>query len=153
MPWLVATALLHSALATDHPRRLPHLDPAAGHSRLLDEPDRHIPGALGRHHFGAFLRQRSDACGFFILVLIGLAVGGALALFAWRALPLQGGVAFKPASRETTLLINNVLLVVALAVVFVGTLYPLALDALTGQKITVGAPFFTIFSSCRSSSC
>ncbi len=76
--------------------------------------------------------------GFFILVLIALAIGGALALFAWRAPTLQGGAAFSPVSRETTLLLNNVFLVAACACVFVGTLYPLVLDAINGTKISVG---------------
>src|SRR6185312_13389419 len=80
--------------------------------------------------------------GFFIMVLIALAVGGALALFAWRAPTLKGGTAFDTVSRETTLLLNNVFLVAACAAVFVGTLYPLALDYLTGEKISVGPPYY-----------
>ena len=144
MPWLVATALLHSALATDTRgafRTWTLLLAILAFSMSLVGTFLVRSGVITSVHSFA----NDPTRGFFILVLIGLAVGGALALFAWRAPSLQGGVAFKPASRETTLLINNVLLVVALAVVFVGTLYPLALDALTGQKITVGAPFFTIF--------
>ena len=82
--------------------------------------------------------------GFFILVLIVGAIGGALALFAWRAPSLEGGAAFEPVSRETALLLNNVFLAAAAATVFVGTLYPLALDALTGTKISVGPPYFAI---------
>ena len=84
------------------------------------------------------------ARGFFILILIGLAIGGALALFAWRAPKLQDGVPFQAVSRESALLLNNVLLMAALAVVFIGTIYPLALDAMTGRKITVGPPFFAL---------
>ena len=80
--------------------------------------------------------------GFFIMVLIALAIGGALALFAWRAPTLQGGAAFEPVSRETALLLNNVFLVAACAAVFVGTLYPLVLDAMNGTKISVGPPYY-----------
>jgi cytochrome c-type biogenesis protein CcmF len=80
--------------------------------------------------------------GKFILSLIGLAIGGALALFAWRAPKLQGGAAFDTVSRETTLLLNNVFLVASCACVFVGTLYPLVLDAAKGEKISVGPPYY-----------
>ncbi len=82
--------------------------------------------------------------GVFILALIVGAIGGALALFAWRAPSLESGASFEPASRETALLLNNVFLAAAAATVFVGTLYPLALDALTGTKISVGPPYFAI---------
>jgi len=82
--------------------------------------------------------------GVFILALIVGAIGGALALFAWRAPSLEEGASFEPASRETALLLNNVFLAAAAATVFVGTLYPLALDALTGTKISVGPPYFAI---------
>jgi cytochrome c-type biogenesis protein CcmF len=75
---------------------------------------------------------------------MGVFVGGALALFAWRAPLLSQGGLFAPISREGALVLNNLLLTVACAAVFVGTLYPLALEALTGDKISVGAPFFNI---------
>jgi len=80
--------------------------------------------------------------GFFIMVLLGFAIGGALALFAWRAPTLQGGASFDTVSRETMLLLNNVFLVAACAAVFVGTLYPLLLDAVGGDKISVGPPYY-----------
>jgi cytochrome c-type biogenesis protein CcmF len=80
--------------------------------------------------------------GFFIMVLIFAAIGGALALFAWRAPSLEGGAAFDTVSRESLLLLNNVFLVAACACVFIGTLYPLVLDALTGTKISVGPPYY-----------
>jgi cytochrome c-type biogenesis protein CcmF len=82
--------------------------------------------------------------GVFILLILSLAILGALALFAWRAPKLESGTAFEPASRETTLLINNVFLVTALAVVFFGTLYPIVLAAF-GTKLSVGAPYFELF--------
>jgi cytochrome c-type biogenesis protein CcmF len=76
--------------------------------------------------------------------MLVVAIGGALALFAWRAPQLQGGTAFEPVSKESALLLNNVLLTAAAATVFIGTLYPLLLDALTGEKISVGPPYFAI---------
>ncbi len=82
--------------------------------------------------------------GEFILLILSAAIGGALALFAWRAPRLAAGAAFQPVSRETTLLINNVLLVTALAVVFIGTIYPIVLAAM-GTRISVGAPYYELF--------
>ena len=70
------------------------------------------------------------------------AIGGAFTLYAWRAPALKQGGLFAPISREGALVLNNLLLTTACATVFVGTLYPLALEALTGDKISVGAPFF-----------
>ena len=69
-------------------------------------------------------------------------IGGGLALFAWRAPLLKHGGLFAPISREGALVLNNLFLTTACATVFVGTLYPLALEAFTGEKISVGAPFF-----------
>jgi cytochrome c-type biogenesis protein CcmF len=80
--------------------------------------------------------------GVFILALLVLFIGGALALFAWRAPMLKQGGLFAPVSREGALVLNNLFLITACMTVFVGTLYPLALEALTGEKISVGAPFF-----------
>jgi cytochrome c-type biogenesis protein CcmF len=76
--------------------------------------------------------------------MLAIAIGGALALFAWRAPQLESGTAFSPASRESALLVNNVFLTAAAATVFLGTLYPLILDALTGTKISVGPPYFAL---------
>jgi len=75
---------------------------------------------------------------------MGLFIGGALALFAWRAPLLKQGGIFAPISREGALVLNNLLLTTACAAVFVGTLYPLLLESLTGEKISVGAPFFNL---------
>ncbi len=143
MPWLVATALLHSALATERTgafRSWSLLLAIAAFSLSLIGTFLVRSGVLSSVHSFANDPER----GFFILVLIGGAVGGALALFAWRAPSLDGGASFEPASRETALLLNNVFLAAAAATVFVGTLYPLALDALTGTKISVGPPYFAI---------
>jgi cytochrome c-type biogenesis protein CcmF len=80
--------------------------------------------------------------GTFILAILVLFIGGGLALFAWRAPLLKQGGLFAPISREGALVLNNLFLVTACATILVGTLYPLALEALTGEKISVGAPFF-----------
>jgi len=143
MPWLIATALLHSALATEKSgafRTWTLLLAIAGFSMSLIGTFLVRSGVLSSVH--AFASDPTR--GFFIMVLIALAIGGALALFAWRAPTLQGGAAFEPASRETALLLNNVFLVAACACVFAGTLYPLILDALNGTKITVGPPYYVI---------
>jgi cytochrome c-type biogenesis protein CcmF len=80
--------------------------------------------------------------GVFILAILVFFIGGGLTLFAWRAPMLKQGGLFAPVSREGALVLNNLFLSTACATVFVGTLYPLALEALTGDKISVGAPFF-----------
>ncbi len=143
MPWLVATALLHSALATEKSgafRTWSLLLAIAGFSLSLIGTFLVRSGlTMSVHAFAS-----DPTRGFFIMVLIFLAIGGALALFAWRAPSLQGGAAFEPVSRETTLLLNNVFLVSARACVFVGTLYPLALDAINGTKISVGPPYYAL---------
>ena len=82
--------------------------------------------------------------GVFILGILGVFIGGALALFAWRAPQLKPGGLFAPVSREGALVLNNLFLAAAAATVFVGTLYPLALEAVTGDKISVGPPFFNL---------
>ncbi len=143
MPWLVATALLHSALATERTgafRVWTLLLSITAFSLSLIGTFLVRSGVLNSVHAFANDPQR----GFFILLMIGAAIGGALALFAWRAPKLTGGAAFEPASRETALLFNNVLLVSAAATVFIGTLYPLFLDAATGKKISIGAPYFAV---------
>jgi len=80
--------------------------------------------------------------GIFILAILIVFIGGALALYAWRAPLLKQGGLFAPISREGALVFNNLFLTSACATVFVGTLYPLALEGLTGDKISVGPPFF-----------
>jgi cytochrome c-type biogenesis protein CcmF len=95
-------------------------------------------GVLTSVHAFAVDPQR----GVFILTIMTLFTGGGLALFAWRARELRQGGIFAPLSREGSLVLNNVLLTTACATVFVGTLYPLALESLTGDKISVGPPYF-----------
>jgi cytochrome c-type biogenesis protein CcmF len=143
MPWLVATALLHSALATERTgafRTWTLLLSILGFSLSLVGTFLVRSGVINSVHAFADGRGR----GPFILAMLVAAVGGALALFAWRAPKLEGGAAFHPVSREMALLLNNLLLTAAAATVFIGTLYPLGLEALTGKKITVGAPYFAI---------
>ena len=143
MPWLIATALLHSALATEKSgafRTWTLLLAIGGFSMSLIGTFLVRSGVITSVH--AFASDPTR--GFFIMVLIALAIGGALALFAWRASSLQGGAAFAPVSRETTLLLNNVFLVAACSAVFVGTIYPLVLDATSGTKISVGPPYYTL---------
>ncbi|MGH6871986.1 MAG: heme lyase CcmF/NrfE family subunit [Rhizomicrobium sp.] len=143
MPWLVATALLHSALATERTgafRVWTVLLSILAFSLSLIGTFLVRSGVLSSVHSFA----SDPARGEYILLMIGLFIGGALMLFAWRAPKLTSGAQFDLASRETALLINNVILVGALAVVFTGTLYPLLLDAMTGKKISVGAPYFAL---------
>ncbi len=143
MPWLIATALLHSALATERTgafRSWSLLLAIAGFSLSLIGTFLVRSGVLSSVH--AFASDPTR--GLYILVLIFVAIGGALALLAWRAPDLEEGAQFEIVSRESMLLLNNVLLVGATATVFIGTLYPLVLDYLTGTKLTVGPPYFAL---------
>jgi cytochrome c-type biogenesis protein CcmF len=82
--------------------------------------------------------------GVFILLILCIFIGGSLSLYAWRASALKQGGLFAPVSREGALVLNNLFLTCACATVFTGTLYPLALEVVTGDKISVGAPFFNL---------
>jgi cytochrome c-type biogenesis protein CcmF len=82
------------------------------------------------------------ARGTFVLAILVVAIGGSLALYAWRAPSLKAGGLFAPISREGAMVLNNLLLTTACLTVFLGTLYPLFLDALSGTKLSVGPPFF-----------
>jgi cytochrome c-type biogenesis protein CcmF len=82
--------------------------------------------------------------GVFILLILCIFIGGSLTLFAWRASALKQGGLFAPISREGALVLNNLFLTTACATVLIGTLYPLALEVVTGDKISVGAPFFNL---------
>jgi cytochrome c-type biogenesis protein CcmF len=141
MPWLIATALLHSAVVMEKRDALKIwtiLLAILAFSLSLVGTFLVRSGVLTSVH--AFATDPSR--GVFILALLVLFIGGALALFAWRAPLLKQGGLFAPVSREGALVLNNLFLVTACMSVFVGTLYPLALEALTGEKISVGAPFF-----------
>jgi cytochrome c-type biogenesis protein CcmF len=141
MPWLAGTALLHSALVMEKREALKVwtiLLAILTFSLSLIGTFIVRSGVLTSVH--AFASDPTR--GVFILVILLLLIGGALALYAWRASALKQGGLFAPISREGSLVLNNLLLSTACATVFVGTLYPLALEAVTGAKISVGAPFF-----------
>jgi len=141
MPWLVGTALIHS-LAVTEKRGL-----FKGSTLLL------AIGAFSLSLLGTFLVRSgvlvsvhafaSDPTrGLFILTYLSVVIGIALALYAWRAPRLDRAIGFRPFSRETFLLVNNILLCVAAGLILLGTLYPLILDALNRGKISVGPPYF-----------
>jgi cytochrome c-type biogenesis protein CcmF len=141
MPWLAATALLHSALVMEKRDALKVwtiLLAILAFSLSLIGTFLVRSGVLTSVH--AFATDPTR--GVFILLILMLFIGGSLALFALRAPLLRQGGLFAPVSREGALVLNNLFLVSACATVFIGTLYPLALEALTGEKISVGAPFF-----------
>ena len=141
MPWLAGTALLHSALVTEKRNALKVwtiLLAILAFSLSLIGTFLVRSGVLTSVH--AFASD--PARGIFILAILTLFIGGALALFAWRAPILKQGGLFAPISREGALVLNNLFLVSACATVVFGTLYPLGLEVLTGSKISVGAPFF-----------
>ena len=141
MPWLAGTALLHSAVVMEKRGALKVwtvLLAILTFSLSLLGTFLVRSGVLTSVHTFASDPTR----GVFILAILTLFIGGALALFAWRAPEIKQGGLFAPFSREGALVYNNLFLVAATATVLVGTLYPLALEAVTGQKISVGAPFF-----------
>ena len=141
MPWLAGTALLHSALVMEKRAALKVwtiLLAILAFSLSLIGTFLVRSGVLTSVH--AFATDPTR--GIFILAILVLFIGGALSLYAWRAPLLKQGGLFAPISREGALVFNNLFLVSACATVFVGTLYPLALEALTGEKISVGPPFF-----------
>jgi cytochrome c-type biogenesis protein CcmF len=141
MPWLAATALLHSAIVVEK------RDTLKAWTILL------AILAFALSLLGTFLVRSgvltsvhafaSDPTrGIFILLLLVLAIGGAFAMFAWRAPALRSDGSFATISRESALVLNNVLLATATGTVLLGTLYPLILDTLGGSKISVGPPYF-----------
>ncbi len=143
MPWLAGTALIHSI------RVVEKRDALKGWAVLL------AIGAFSLSLVGTFLVRSGvltsvhafavdPARGVFILLILLAAVGGSLTLYAMRAGRLTPTGAFAPVSRESALVANNVLLTASCATVFLGTFYPLFIDVMTGEKLSVGAPYFNI---------
>ncbi|HUO82447.1 MAG TPA: heme lyase CcmF/NrfE family subunit [Gammaproteobacteria bacterium] len=145
MPWLVGTALIHSLAVTESRglfKSWTLLLAIAAFSLSLLGTFLVRSGVLVSVH--AFATDPTR--GFAILLFLALVIGGALVLYAWRAPQLRSDAGFRPLSRETFLLANNVLLVIAAGLILLGTLYPLFLDALGLGKISVGPPYFaTVF--------
>ena len=142
MPWLAGTALLHSQAVTEKRGSF------AGWTLLL------AIAAFSLSLLGTFLVRSGvltsvhafaadPTRGLFVLVFLGLVIGGSLLLYALRS-PDESGRPFAAASRETLLLVNNLLLGAACAMVLLGTLYPLLADALELGKISVGPPYFAL---------
>jgi cytochrome c-type biogenesis protein CcmF len=141
MPWLAATALLHSVsvLATrDGLRAWTVMLAVVAFSMSMVGTFLVRSGILTSVHAFALDPKR----GAFILVLLALYIGGALALFGARIATVTEGNRFDPVSREGALVINNLLLSAILGLVLIGTLYPLVIESLTGEKLSVGPPYF-----------
>ena len=141
MPWLIAAALLHSAIVVEKREAL------KSWTILLSIM------AFGFSVVGAFIVRsgiitsvhafaNDPERGVFLLMILAVFVGGALTLYALRAQALEARGAFAMVSRESALVLNNILLAVAAFVVFFGTLWPLMAELFFGRKLTVGAPFF-----------
>ncbi|MGA8262263.1 MAG: heme lyase CcmF/NrfE family subunit [Arenicellales bacterium] len=141
MPWLVGTALIHSLAATENRgvfKAWTALLAVFAFSLSLLGTFLVRSGVLTSVHAFAVDPSR----GVFILAFLAIVIGGSLGLYAWRAPSIRSHVSFDLVSRETFILVNNLLLVVLAAMVLLGTLYPLALDALGIAKLSVGPPYF-----------
>jgi cytochrome c-type biogenesis protein CcmF len=141
MPWLVGTALVHSLAVTEKRGAFKSwtalLAIAAFSLSLLGTFLVRSGVLISVHSFASDPKR-----GIFILAMLGSFVGAALTLYAWRAPTLSRGGGFRPFSRETLLLLNNIFLVVAAGSVLLGTLYPLLMDALGLGQLSVGPPYF-----------
>ena len=143
MPWLAGTALIHSLAVTEKRglfKSWTLLLAIAAFSLSLLGTFLVRSGILISVHAFAVDPER----GLFILAFLGIVIGGALTLYAWRAPGLDSEAGFRPLSRETFLLLNNVLLVIATALILGGTLAPLFVELFTGGKISVGPPYFDL---------
>jgi cytochrome c-type biogenesis protein CcmF len=146
MPWLAATALLHSVnvlAARGGLRAWTMMLALVAFSMSMVGTFLVRSGILTSVHAFAVDPTR----GSFILGLLTLYIGGALTLFAIRVAAVKEGAPFDPVSREGGLVANNLLLSVILGIVFVGTLYPLIAEALSGEKLSVGPPYFNSVAS------
>ncbi len=143
MPWLLGTALIHSLAVTDKRGAF------KSWTVLL------AIGSFSLSLLGTFLVRSGvltsvhafatdPARGVFVLVILGICVGGSLALYAWRGPRVLAGGSYAPVSRETFLLANSLLLAVTTATILLGTIYPLLLDAFANRKISVGPPYFNL---------
>lgn len=143
MPWLIATALLHSAVVTEKRGAL------TGWTVFL------ALAAFSFSMLGAFLVRSGvltsvhafavdPTRGVLLLIILGVTSGLGFTLFAWRAPTLAKGGMFAPISRESALVMNNILLAASTATVLLGTLYPLIREAMTGEAISVGPPYFNL---------
>jgi cytochrome c-type biogenesis protein CcmF len=143
MPWLIATALLHSSIVTEKRGAM------AGWTVFL------ALAAFSFSMLGAFLVRSGvltsvhafavdPTRGVLLLIILGFTAGVGFTLFAWRAPTLSQGGMFAPISRESALVMNNILLAAATATVLLGTLYPLIREAMTGEAISVGPPYFNL---------
>jgi cytochrome c-type biogenesis protein CcmF len=141
MPWLVATALIHSLAVTDKRglfKSWTLLLAISGFSLSLLGTFLVRSGVLvSVHSFAA-----DPARGVFILAFLVIVIGGALTLYAWRAPGLRSSAGFELTSRESFLLFNNILLVIAAAVIFGGTMAPMVSDALGQGALSVGPQYF-----------
>lgn len=143
MPWLAGTALLHSIMVLGTRHKLANWTVLLGISTFsLSLIGTFVvrSGILVSVHSFATDPER----GVFILMLLMIATGAALTLYALKAKTLKGPGGFEPVSREGGLILNNLLLITACATVFIGTFYPLFMDAVTGDKISVGKPYFDL---------
>jgi len=141
MPWLVGTALMHSLAVTEKRgafKAWTVLLAIFAFSLSLLGTFLVRSGVLTSVH--AFATD--PARGVFILAFLGVVIGGSLLLYSWRAAQIKSSVKFELVSRETGLLMNNVILVVTACSILLGTLYPLMIDALGVGKISVGPPYF-----------
>ena len=144
MPWLAGTALMHSIAATEKRgvfRSWTLLLAILTFSLSLLGTFLVRSGILTSVHAFASDPER----GIFILIFLGIVVGGSLLLFALRGPTMRSATTYSGWSRETMLLINNVFLVSSMAMILIGTLYPLLADVLDMGKISVGPPYFNIF--------
>jgi len=143
MPWLIGAALLHSAIVTEKRGAL------VGWTVFLSL------AAFTFSMLGAFLVRSGvltsvhafavdPTRGILLLIILGIAAGAGFTLFAWRASKLAPGGLFAPISREGALVLNNLFLAAATLTVLLGTLYPLVRQALTGEPISVGGPYFSL---------
>ena len=141
MPWLVGTALVHSLAVTDKRGLFKSwtllLAILAFSLSMLGTFLVRSGVLVSVHSFAA-----DPTRGMFILRFLVIMIGGALALYAWRAPLLRSSAGFELGARESFLLFNNVLLVIAAATVFAGTLAPLISDALKLGTLSVGPPYF-----------